>query len=266
MLSPIIKTLSRVPVFCLLILVSAACAAEEILVAVASNFSTTAEKLAEKFEQHSEHQVTLAFGSTGQHYAQIVSGAPFDIFLAADEERPRLLEDTGLALEGSLLAEGSLSAEGSRFTYALGQLVLWSSAQILSEEHNLLPSDAYQHLALANPRFAPYGVAAMEVLAASGLVEETRSKIVLGENVAQTFQFVESGAAQLGFVSLAQIQSLPDERKGFVWQIEPGLYSPIRQQAVLLSDDSASKEFMNFLQSEQARQLILSSGYGLEPL
>lgn len=228
--------------------------AEEILVAVASNFSSTAEEVAERFEQQTGHEVVLAFGSTGHHYAQIVNGAPFDIFLAADAERPRLLEESGIAIEGS------------RFTYALGQLVLWGGEQILSNQPNLLRSGEYRHLALANPRFAPYGVAAMEVLEASNLIAATEDKIVLGENIAQAFQFVASGAAQLGFVSLAQVNSMPNSQRGFVWQIEPSLYNPIRQQAVLLSDNPAAMEFMSYLKSDSGAQLIGSAGYGLEPL
>lgn len=246
------KFLRRVLITGLFGLLSLPVSADEILIAVASNFAKTAEQIALEFEQNSDHQVTLAFGSSGHHYAQIVNGAPYDIFLSADEDRPRLLEESGHAI-----------AE-SRFTYASGQLVLWSADRDIESVRSFLVSGDYRYLALANPRFAPYGIAALEVLENSNLLEQTRTKTVQGENVAQTLQFVESGAAQLGFVSLAQVKSLPQERQASVWQIEAELYSPIRQQGVLLSEEPAAREFMMYLQSEPTRQFILSQGYGLE--
>lgn len=250
----LVKVLRRAQVVCLCFFFSSPVIGEEILVAVASNFSTTAARLAEEFEGQSGHQVTLAFGSTGHHYAQIVNGAPFDVFLAADEERPRLLEESGNAVEGS------------RFTYAFGQLVLWSADSKFASVPDLLRSDVYQHLALANPRFAPYGRAAMEVLEASNMLGAAESRIVLGENVGQTLQFVESGAAELGFVSLAQINSMLEPERGFIWQIEPSLYSPIRQQAVLVSEAPAATEFISYLKSEPAKVLIFEAGYSIGPL
>ena len=225
--------------------------AEEVVVAVASNFSSTARHIASGFEQSTGHKVVLAFGSTGQHYAQILSGAPFDIYLAADEERPSLLEQSGVAVEGS------------RFTYALGQLVLWSSDPEKASLANLTESDSYKHLAMANPKLAPYGVAAVQALQNLGLSEATEAKLVRGENIAQAFQFVESGAAELGIVSLAQVKNLPAGQQGSIWVLPRDMYQPIRQQAVLLRSSTAALAFMDFLGSEISRNIIATAGYAL---
>lgn len=219
--------------------------------AVASNFSVTAAKIADQFEQETGHSLTLAIGSTGHHYAQIVNGAPYDIFLSADEGRPLLLEESGLAVAGS------------RFTYALGLLVLWSSNFEPSPE-SLSQGNTYRHLAIANPRFAPYGVAALDFLESYGLAMQAAPKIVMGKNVAQTLQFVQSGSAQMGLVSLAQVLSLPEQKSGHYWHIEQSNYRPIRQQAVLIKNKESAREFMKFLQGAKARQIILSAGYALE--
>ena len=219
--------------------------------AVASNFAPVAKEIAQRFENETGHKVTLATGSTGQHYAQIVNGAPFDVFLAADDERPALLEQAGLAIMDS------------RFTYALGQLVLWSTKEGFASEENL-SSESYRYLSIANPRLAPYGVAAIEFLQNKGIKDIVEPKLVLGENVTQSFQFVQSGSAQLGFVSLAQVLSWRESNAGYFWPIDPSWYSPIRQQAILLSDNTESREFMHFLQTETARQIIRAAGYELE--
>lgn len=249
--SPRAKRLFALIYYCLLTLLASPADAETVLVAVASNFSSTAKKITEQFELQTAHQVTLAFGSTGQHYAQILGGAPYDVYLAADELRPALLEESGIAVHGS------------RFTYALGQLVLWSTNSEVDPDR-LAQGNTYDYLAIANPRFAPYGAAAAEVLESLGLTESTSSKIVMGENAVQTFQFVQSGSAQLGFVSLAQLLTLPSQEVGFYWRIEPSYYQPIRQQAVLLSENQAAQEFVQFLQADTARQIITSAGYLLE--
>lgn len=226
--------------------------AEDILVAVASNFSSTAEQVAERFELETGHEVRLAFGSTAHHYAQIVNGAPFDVFLAADDVRPELLEASGRAIAGS------------RFTYAYGRLVLWSNEIGFAKQENITEIGSYKYLSIANPRVAPYGLAAMEALSNLDLLELVQDKIVRGENVTQAFQFVETGAAQLGFVSLAQIKNINDERAGSYWLVDTNLYSPIRQQAVLLSDKQAAKDFMQYLGSAEVGQMIQRAGYGLE--
>jgi molybdate transport system substrate-binding protein len=246
-----LRKLSRPILFIASLLVAHSLSADEIVVAVASNFASTAKDIASDFEQSTGHKVVLAFGSTGQHYAQILSGAPFDIYLAADEERPSLLEHSGVAVQGS------------RFTYALGQLVLWSGAPEKASLGNLTEADNYRHLAIANPKLAPYGLAAVQALQALGLFDILQAKLVRGENVAQAFQFVESGAAEFGILSLAQVQSLPMGKQGSIWVLPKDLYQPIRQQAVLLRSGTAALEFMEFLGGDNSRSIIASAGYPL---
>ena len=225
--------------------------AEDILVAVASNFSSTAEEIAQEFEAQTGHKVLFSIGSTGQHYAQIINNAPFDVFLAADAERATLLENSGHA------------QEGSRFTYALGVLVLWSPNHEIEGE-KILSEQAFQYLSMANPKHAPYGQAAVQTLQSINLYTALAKKIVLGENVAQSFQFVQSGAADIGFVSMAQILKYGEYEPSNYWLVDEDLYEPINQQAVLLSDKESAEEFMQFLGSSRARQIISQSGYGLE--
>ncbi len=234
------------------LLIATSSVADQITVAVASNFSTTAEKIAGVFEENTGHEVILAFGSTGQHYAQISQGAPFDVFLAADAKRPELLEQAGQAISGT------------RFTYALGRLVLWSAEKDFATLENLQRPESYSYLAIANPRFAPYGLAAVELLESLQLSELVQQKLVMGENISQTFQFVQSGSAQLGLVSLSQVLSLSEAQRASYLQFDHSLYRPIRQQAVQITQKKAAQEFMRFLATEQARKIILAAGYGLE--
>ena len=229
----------------------AAAAAEGITVAVASNFADAARALVERFERQTGHAVTLVFGSTGKHYAQIVNGAPFDAFFAADVKRPKLLEANGLALRGS------------RFAYAVGKLVLWSpNPGTVDRAGAVLDQGRFRHLALANPKLAPYGRAARETLESRSLWAQLQGKIVRGENIGQTFQFVRSGNAELGFVAWSQIKrpALPVE--GSWWDIPQSLYSPIEQQAVLLQDNPAARNFLNFVRDGDALGIIRSYGYG----
>ncbi|WP_456379212.1 molybdate ABC transporter substrate-binding protein [Thiolapillus sp.] len=236
----------------LLMLVSSGTAADEIRVAVASNFAHTLKAVASNFETASGHQVKISIGSTGKHYAQIHHGAPFDAFFAADSKRPALLEAKGAALPGS------------RFTYALGKLVLWSpKAGYVDAQGKVLETGDFQHLAIANPRLAPYGRAAQEVLQKRGLWETLKGRAVRGENIAQTFQFVKSGNAGLGFVAWSQIKRPGQAVSGSWWEIPANLYAPIEQQAVLLNDSRAAQEFVRFVQNEESRQLIRSFGYDL---
>lgn len=218
---------------------------------MASNFASTARILAKDFEDLSGHRVTLVSGSTGKHYAQIRAGAPFDVFLAADEARPRLLEG-----EGRIVA-------GTRFTYALGRLVLWSAVGGLvdSEVPLLERPDRFSFLAIANPTLAPYGRAAREVLEAWGIWSSLEGKIVQGENVAQAFQFVKSGNAEVGLVAWSQVKELGDSLPGSYRVVPRDLYAPIEQQAVLLRDTRAGRKFVEYLQSPSVRQLIQSHGY-----
>jgi molybdate transport system substrate-binding protein len=224
--------------------------ADEIRVAVASNFRQALAAAAARFDEDSGHEVVLIPGSTGKHYAQIRNGAPFDAFFAADVERPRRLEEEGRCVAGS------------RFTYAVGQLVLWSpDAGMVDPEGAVLRSDRFRHLAIANPDLAPYGAAARAVLQALGLWDALAPKLVRGENIGQTFQFVISGNAELGFVARAQLEAPGYEAAGSAWQPPRELYPPIEQQAVLLKDSPAGRAFMAFMQGEEARAIVRAYGY-----
>ena len=224
--------------------------AEEIRVAVASNFRIAIETLAERFEADSGHRVALIFGSTGKHYAQIKNGAPFDAFFAADIKRPELLEQEGMALAGS------------RFTYAFGKLVLWSpQAGYVDPEGKVLEQGTFRHLAIANPKLAPYGKAAREVLQARGVWNALKAKTVRGENISQTFQFVSSGNAELGLVAWSQVKQPGHPMTGSWWKVPQPLYTPIEQQAVLLKENTAARAFLSFMKSEKSRALIRSFGY-----
>jgi molybdate transport system substrate-binding protein len=224
--------------------------ATDIRIAVASNFSRAMKAAADAFETNSGHQVTLAFGSTGKQYAQIKNGAPFDAFFAADTQRPERLEEEGLTIPGS------------RFTYALGKLVLWSpTPSYVDSQGNILQRGGFRYLAMANPALAPYGVAAREVLQARNLWDELEGHLVRGENISQAFQFVASGNAQLGFVAWSQIKQPGDDVEGSFWDVPAGLYTPIEQQAVLLHDSEAGRAFMAFMRSEEAVGIIRDHGY-----
>lgn len=226
--------------------------AGQVRVAVASNFFTTAQALALAFERRGVHQVILSPGATGRHYAQIVHGAPFDVFLAADAERPRKLEKAGLAIKGS------------RFTYAVGRLVLWSLRPgFVDGKGKILATERFAHLALANPRLAPYGRAAKETLQCLGLWKRLQPRLVQGENAAQAFHFVTSGAAQLGFAAASQIVSLKAGEKGSFWRVPRHCHGPILQQAVVLHDTAAAQAFAAFLRNPAARAIIKARGYDL---
>lgn len=224
----------------------------EIRVAVASNFTGAMRLLAEKFEAQTGHTVILLPGSTGKHFAQIVNGAPFDAFFAADEKRPERLE-----------AEGRI-IPGSRFSYAIGKLVLWSpDPELVDGKGAVLESGSFRRLAIANPRLAPYGQAAQQFLESRGIWESLQPKLVRGENISQTLQFVTSGNAELGFIALSQLMQADRGTEGSWWQVPDNLHPPIEQQAVLLSDSAAAQDFMRFAKSEQAHAIIRDSGYGI---
>jgi molybdate transport system substrate-binding protein len=227
--------------------------AETALIAVAANFSKPSERLIQAFVAGTDHDIKVSTGSTGALAAQIRNGAPFMAFLAADEERPKQLEAEGLAVAGT------------RFTYAVGRLVLWGPDPrwIALDPATSLANPELKHLAIANPEVAPYGRAAEETLTALGLWDAIQPKLVRGEDVSQTFQFVASGNAELGFVALSQVI----DRSGSRWDVPQDLYTPIRQQAVLLApgkDNEAAKAFLDFLRSEPAREIVRSMGYGVE--
>lgn len=232
----------------------------QVTVALAANFAPLVKDLKPLFEEQSGHQLLVSVASTGTLYAQIQNGAPFDIFLAADNQRPQQLIADGLAVESSL------------FNYAIGRLVLWSSKPELIDAQGKILSEGQwaamgiERIARANPRTAPYGVAAMETLSALGLTEATKNSLVTGQNVAQSFQFIISANAQAGFIALSQVLALPDGQRGSYWLIPAGLYRPIRQSAVLLKsgqDNSAAMAFLNFLQSPEATAIIQAKGYNV---
>ncbi len=233
----------------------AMCAAQagEVQVAVASNFTAPMQAIGETFESDTGHKAKLAFGSTGKFYAQIKNGAPFDVLLAADDETP-----------ARLVQEGAAS---SRFTYAIGTLVLWSSKPgFVDAKGEVLRRGQYGKLALANPKTAPYGRAAIETLARLGALSAAQSKLVQGENIAQTFQFVASGNAELGFVALSQVMKGGKVQQGSAWLVPAEMHEPIRQDAVLLSSgraNIAAQALLDYLKGDKARQVIRAFGYAL---
>lgn len=226
---------------------------QEALVAVAANFAETAKLLCAHFEETTGERIVPVLGSTGKLYAQILNGAPFHAFLAADSRRPQLLEEQGRAILGT------------RFTYALGQLVLWAPEKGSGKiDESFLESGKFGRLAVANPRLAPYGEAARQVLMALGFWERFSGKLIFGENVAQTLHFVDSGNAEAGFVALSQVQGRRDSEMG-LWKVPGDLYSPIEQQAVLLRDSPQARRFLEYLKGIQARALIEAAGYLAPP-
>jgi len=227
--------------------------AAEVTVAVASNFSLPMRKIAAQFEAEFGHKVRLSFGSTGAFYAQIKNGGPFHLLVAADQETPARLEKEGLGLAGT------------RFTYAQGRLVLWSrQAGRIDKEGEILKAGHFQKLALANPKLAPYGVAAMETLHSLSLTEQLKSKFVQGENISQAYQFVETENAQIGFVAMSQVFSEGKLFKGSAWIVPPELYSPLQQDAILLlagQKNAAAIELMRYLKTDRAKSVMIAHGY-----
>jgi molybdate transport system substrate-binding protein len=224
--------------------------ADEIRAAVATNFSETLTAVVALFEESSEHTVTLSAGSTGGHYAQIRNGAPFDVFFAADAERPRLLEQEGAAVAGS------------RFRYAVGRLALWSPRRgFVDDDGRVLETGTFRFLAIANPELAPYGAAAREVLVARNLWTALQTKLVRGQDIGQAYSFVHTGNAELGFVAYAQIARPAGAVEGSYWLVPRHLHSPIEQEAVLLRDTPAARELLDFVKGPAARDLIRSHGY-----
>lgn len=243
--------------FVLLLVLPLAAAAEPrvVTVAVASNFKVTAAELAVVFEAETGHRVRLSAGSTGKLYAQIVNGAPFDVFLAADAERPRLLAESGLGLETS------------RFTYATGSLVLWFAdpATAGRDCRKLLDGGLNGRLAIANPELAPYGRAAREFLVKAGYWALLEDRLAVGESIAQAFQFVATANAEAGLLALSQTtQRTRMAPRGCVWQVPRSMHAPIEQQAILLdraAGNPAAVALLEFLQNKAAREIIAAHGY-----
>jgi molybdate transport system substrate-binding protein len=228
--------------------------ADEISVAVAANFTVPTKQIAEAFEKETGHKVQAAFGATGKFYAQIKNGAPFDVLLAADDETP------------AKLTKENFAVTGSQFTYAMGKLVLWSAKPaIVDPSGEVLNNGGFNHLAIANPKLAPYGAAAVEAMKSMGVYDTLQAKFVTGESIAQTYQFVSTGNALLGFVALSQV--LKDGKiEGSSWVVPAKLYAPIRQDVVILEKGKgkpAAEALLKYLKSDKATAVIKSFGYEL---
>ena len=242
----------------LLLLAAAVCApsfAGEVQVAVASNFTAPMKVLAAQFEKDTGHKVLASFGATGKFHAQIQNGAPFDILLAADDETPARLD------------KENATAPKSRFTYAIGKLVLWSAKEgVVDAKGDVLKAGTFDHIAVANPKLAPYGLAAQETLQKLNLLTTLTPKFVTGENIGQTYQFVASAAAPLGFVAMSQVYEDNKLKSGSAWVVPSNMYSPIRQDAVVLTKGAnkpAVTAFIAYLKGDKAKAVIRSYGYDL---
>lgn len=236
-------------------LVACAAQADEVQIAVAANFTAPIKEIATAFEKDTGHKVVVAFGPTGGFYAQIKNGAPFEMFLAADDVVPAKLEAEGEALPNS------------RFTYAVGKLVLWSpNADYVDAKGEVLKKNAFQHLSIANPKTAPYGAAALQVLETLKLTQAVQLKLVEGANIVQAHQFVATGNAELGFVALSQVSKDGKLTSGSGWIVPADLYKPIRQDAVLLNKgkaNPAAKALSDYLKGAKAKAIIKAYGYDL---
>ncbi|WP_341524247.1 molybdate ABC transporter substrate-binding protein [Pseudomonas sp. G.S.17] len=229
--------------------------ADEVQVAVAANFTVPIQAIAKDFEKDTGHKLVASFGATGQFYTQIKNGAPFEVFLSADDTTPAKLEQEGD------------SVKGSRFTYAVGTLALWSAKEgYVDDKGEVLKGNKFEHLSIANPKAAPYGLAATQVLDKLGLTDATRPKIVEGQSITQAYQFVSTGNAELGFVALSQIFKDGKLTSGSAWIVPADLHDPIKQDAVILNkgkDNAAAKALIEYLKGPKAAAVIKSFGYQL---
>jgi len=243
----------RLPVIALaLLLASAPAHAGTVNAAVAANFTRVAEEIAANFKEATGNDVVFSFGATGGLYTQITQGAPFEVFFSADDKRTSTAIDEGFGVAGT------------EFTYAVGKVVLYSPGIDVTDGAAVLAGGAYQHIAVADPATAPYGVAAMATLDALGLTEAVTPKIVTGENITQTQQFIDSGSAELGFVALSQVIGKPDTQ---VWRVPQEDYPAIRQNAVLLKTgeaNEAAKAFLDYVRGPEALKVIEAAGYTVE--
>ncbi|MBU6502477.1 MAG: molybdate ABC transporter substrate-binding protein [Burkholderiales bacterium] len=234
---------------------STAVRAGTVQVAVAANFTEPMKTIAADFEKDTGNTVQLSFGSTGKFYAQIKNGAPFDVFLSADEATPARLEK-----EGSAVA-------GSAFTYATGRLVLWSARPgVVDAQGDVLKKSDFKNIAIASPKLAPYGAAAVQTLTHLGLLATVQPKLVTGESIGQTFSFVSTGNAELGFVALSQVYANGQIKSGSGWIVPENLHAPIRQDAVELDHakgNSTATALLDYLKGNKARAVIRSFGYGV---
>ena len=227
--------------------------ATELKVAVAANFAQTLKEISTVFEKDTGHKLAITQGSTGKLYAQISQGAPFEVFLSADDETPEKLVTEGKAINGT------------RFTYAIGRLALWSpKPDLVDEGGQVLKTDKFRFLAIANARVAPYGRAAVQVMQKLGVLASIEPRVVQGESITQTFQFVSTGNAQLGFVALSQISESGKKKSGSAWVVPENMHEQLRQDTVLLNpgkDSPAASALLNFLKSDKAKKIIASHGY-----
>ncbi len=231
-------------------------AAEKVLIAVAANFAGAAEKIAEDFSRETDHEALITTGSTGKLYSQITEGAPFDVLLSADTKAPARLETETLAIPGSV------------FTYAIGKLTLWSAdpARIGPDPKIALTDPSLRFIAIANPDLAPYGQAAREVLQSMDLWDSLQPRIVMGQNIGQTFGLVQSGAAELGFIARSALDAPDANFGGSRWDVPEGLFTPLLQDAALLkagADNPAAQAFLDYLGGPEARAIIVQFGYGV---
>lgn len=247
--------MKRLSILILSLLTVATAHADEVKVAVAANFTGPMQVIAVLFERDTGHKASLAFGATGKFYAQIANGAPFEVLLSADDETPARLVREGLAVTGT------------SFTYAIGKLVLWSTnPKLVDDKGEILKKGGFKHLAIANPKTAPYGAAAMQTMSKLGVVDSLKPLFVQGENIAQTHQFVSTGAAELGFVAYSQVIKNGQVGSGSGWVVPGNLYDPIRQDAVILSkgkDKPAATALLNYMKGQKAQEVIKSFGYEL---
>ncbi|MDQ7049792.1 MAG: molybdate ABC transporter substrate-binding protein [Enterobacterales bacterium] len=226
--------------------------AEQTTIVVASNFIRPMKDLIDHFHQSSPHKIKVSYGSSGKIYAQIINGAPFDLFFSADSDKPTRLLKRNLVFNNSI------------YCYAVGQLVLWSKQNNKANLLQQLKSNHFNKLALANPKLAPYGQAAFEVMQQLKLVELSQRKWVLAENVGQSFQFVMSGNAQLGFIALSQVTQNNQITQGSIWLVPSEFYQPVRQEVVLLkhaANNEAAKAFYLFIKSDSAKHIMSQYGY-----
>jgi molybdate transport system substrate-binding protein len=237
----------------LALIMSITTSAAEVKVAVAANFAQTMKEISTVFEKDTGHKLAITQGSTGKLYAQISQGAPFEVFLSADDETPE-----------KLITEGKAIA-GTRFTYAIGRLALWSpNPDLVNEGGQVLKTDKFRYVAIANARVAPYGRAAVQVMQKLGVLSSIEPRVVQGESITQTFQFVSTGNAQLGFVALSQITENGKLKSGSAWIVPENMHEQLRQDAVLLNpgkDSAAATSFLNFLKSDKAKTIITAHGY-----
>jgi molybdate transport system substrate-binding protein len=242
-----------IPIY--LLFITSVVQAADVHVAVASNFTAPMKQIAAEFDKETGHKSVLSYGSSGKFYAQVKNGAPFQLFLSADDEKPAQLERDGMTVPGS------------RFTFAIGTLVLWSpKSGFVDAKGEVLRRGQFSKIAIASSKLAPYGAAAIEVLTKQGLLATLAPKFVQGENISQTFQFISTGNAELGFVALSQVMQDGKINSGSAWIVPGAMHSPIRQDAVLLAtgkDNAAARALLEYLKSDKAKKIIRSYGYDI---